>query len=217
MAVKEVRTNIDPEFIHQSLLEVYQKWVNFAMGVGKLGNRMLKSPSGKMASAIKADFDEDGHVVALFVDEESIGKEANDLLLSGHKGFSLKSRMLQAGKRGVRTSVDKKTGKKFLYRYVPIADRPTSPKAAFGEASRITNLFTTTKGLHGGTLQINKNLARIWVSNFKKAHTGSIKIRTMSNKPGSARWWIPAMKPFNAGFLLKQMLKQKQLKDRVIV
>ena len=214
MAIKEIRTNIDPEFVHASLLEVYQKWVNFALGVGKLGNRMLKAPSGKMASALKATIDEDGYVIGLYVDEESAGKEASDVMLSGHKGFSIKDRMLKPGKKGVRKGVDKR-GKEFLYRYVPIADKPKSPKVAFGEASRITNLFTTKKDWQGGVLQLNQNMARIWISNFKKAHTNSAKIRTMSNKPGSAKWWIPAMKPFNAGYLLKQMLRQKSLKDRI--
>src|ERR1700688_4122065 len=112
MAIKEVRSNIDPEFIHKGLLEVYQKWINFAMGVGKLGNRMLKAPSGKMASAIKADFNEDGYVVGLFVDEESVGREASDIMLSGHKGFSLRDRMLKPGKKGVKKSKDG-----YLYRY----------------------------------------------------------------------------------------------------
>src|SRR5579863_2962603 len=210
--IKEVRTNIDPEFISDNLLEVYKKWVEFAMGIGKLGGRMLKYPSGKLAGALKAETDREGNIVALYVDAESAGSLSSDLLMSGHKGFSIKQKMLQAGKKGVKRS---KAG--YLYRRIPIANKPTSPSDAIGEASRITNLFTSKTTKQGGIIQINRNLARIWMGNFKRAHTGSVNIRTMSNKPGSARWWIPSMKPFNAGHVLKSMLKTNALKSIVII
>lgn len=210
MAIREVRTNIDPEFVHDSLLKVYQKWIEFSLGIGKLGGRMLKYPSGKMASAIKATTDEDGYITGLYVDEESMGSLSSDLLMSGHKGFSIKKKMLQAGKKGVKRS---KAG--YLYRAVPISDKPRSPSVIFGEAKRITNLFTSKKGLEGGILQINRNLAKLWTTNYSQAHTGSSKIRTMSNKPGSARWWIPKMAPFNAGHILKSMLRNNALKSRI--
>jgi hypothetical protein len=219
--IKEVVTSMDPEFVSDVLLEVYRKWIEFALGSGELGGKMYKyrskynpgpAPSGAMAAALRAETDKNGNVVALYIDKDSMGSADADLLMSGHRGFSLKDKMLKGGRKGVKRS---KAG--YLYRRIPIASSPKNPGATFGEASHIVNLLTSSVTPQGGMIHVNKNLAKLWVRNKREAHNGSVNIRTMSNKPGSARWWIPQMRPFNAGHILKSMLKNQSLKDRIII
>lgn len=47
-----VSTDQDPEFINQVALEVYRRWVEFALGQVELGGRRIKNPTGKYASSI---------------------------------------------------------------------------------------------------------------------------------------------------------------------
>jgi hypothetical protein len=210
MAVADVVTNMANDEMHDALLETFQKWVNFALGIGRLGGKILRHPSGRMAAALRAESDSDGNVIAIYLDSEALGSRDSNFLMSGHKGFSLKNRMLRAGKPGVKRSKDG-----HLYRYVPISNNPISPKKSFASALHIKNLFTGQKTAQGGVMGINKNLARMWLSNYKKAHRSSDKIRTMSNRRGSARWYVPPMPAFNAIKLLKDSLDPK-LRDRVI-
>lgn len=165
-----------------------------------------------MAAALKAETNREGQVVALYVDpeaEEYIEKGYT----FGHKGFSLKRRMLVEGKHGVKRS---KAG--HLYRYIPISNRPTTPSAIYAQAKSITNLFTAKKLTQGQVLGINKNLAKMWAIDYRKTHgsAGSDKIRTMSYRPGAARWYIPAMPTYNPGDLLRKSL-DKRVRDRVII
>src|SRR5271155_4709373 len=105
MAAREVYSNLKSDELHDALLETFQKWVNFSLGVGKLGGKILRHPSGRMASALKAESDPDGNVVAIYLDQETLANAGGDnFLMTGHKGFSLKQRMLKAGKPGVKRS-----------------------------------------------------------------------------------------------------------------
>ena len=200
---------MDPAEIHDALLDTFSKWVSFALGVSKVGGQVLRHPSGRLASAIKAETNPDGHIVAVYIDPDA---QEELVKLSGHKEFSLKQRMLRAGMPGVRHN--KKTGN--LYRYIPIANQPKSPSAAFSRASSgwMKNLFTMKETTQGGVLSINQNLAKMWAIEHTKAHTGSDKIRTMSYKRGSAAWKIPAMPAFNIQRLLRQMVPPA-VKDRI--
>lgn len=208
---RDVKTNLANSDIHDALLQTFEKWMKFSMGVGKLGGRMLRHPSGRMAAALKAESDQEGNVIAIYVDHEELGAEEHDLLTTGHKKFSLKDRMLQPGKPGVKRS---KAG--FLYKYVTIADNPISAKQSYKSAVHIKNLFTGQETDHGGVFGINKNLAKMWASNYKKAHKNSDKIVTMTNKPGSKKWIIPAMPAFNINRLLREITPNK-IKDRIII
>ena len=202
----KVKSNMEPDSVHEALLETFKKWVNFSLGVGKLGGKMLKAPSGKMAASLRAEYNLEGNVVALYIDPKELGA-LESKMIQGHKGFSLKRKMLVGGKA-------KRSKDGYLYRFVPIADKPKSPKQAFAESS-LKNLFTTRDMPQGGVVQINRNLAKMWIANSSRSHYGSTKIRTMSNRPGSARWYIPAMPAFNITKLLTDSLP-KNLKGRVM-
>lgn len=211
-AIYNIYSDLNSQDVHEALLDTFRKWINFSLGVGRLGGRMLKNPSGRLASALRAETNREGQVVALYVDpeaEEYIQKGYS----FGHKGFSLKRRMLAPGKPGVKVS---KAG--YLYRYVPISNRPTSPSTLYTQAKGITNLLTAKKLSQGQVLGINKNLAKMWAVDYRKMHGagGSNTIRTMSNKPGSARWYVPAMPSFKPGDLLRKSL-DKRIRDRVII
>ena len=216
MATRPAYTNMEPEEVSEALLKVFEKWVNFSLGVGRLGGRMLgtkkSGPSGRMASAIRAEHDQEGNVIALYIDKEDAeAAETFDYMIGGHGKIDLKKKMLMPGKKGVHKY--KKGGG--YYRYVPIADKPKSPAQTYTEAQHLRNLFTSKKTMTGGVVQLNRNLARMWVANDKRAHSGSSKIRTMSSRQ-KGKWIIPAYRPFNAARLLKQMLPN-DIKDRVVI
>lgn len=226
---KGVYTNMNPEDVNESLLQTFTKWVNFALGVGELGGRTLGvtrgpktntnyppgGPSGRLAAALRAETDQDGNMVALYLDENEIGSQINSYLMKGHKSFSMKDSMLKPGLKGVRMTQNKK-GPNWLYRYVPISSAPKRPLKAFAE-SYLKNLFTSKVTDHGGIIQLNRNAARMWTKNYSRAHAkGATKIRVMSNKPGSANWIVPAMPAFNVAKLLRDTLPAK-LKGRVLV
>ena len=200
----EVKSNMTPRQVHYALMETFRLWVDFSMGVGTLGGRMLKAPSGQMAAALRAEYDRKGNVVALYVDSKELGA-IESKMIQGHKGFSLKRRMLYGNAKAKRSEAG------YLYRFIPIADNPTFPT----KPSSIKSLFTTRDMPQGGVIRINRNLAAMWISNKQKSHSGSTNIRTMSSKPGSARWYIPAMPAFNIEKLLTDALP-KNLKARVM-
>ena len=203
--MEKVLSNLTPRQFHYALIETFQHWVDFSLGVGKLGGKMLKAPSGQMASALRAEYNLEGNVVALYIDPKELGA-IESKMIQGHKGFSLKRRMLYGNAKAKRS----KDG--YLYRFVPIADNPTFPT----KSSNIKSLFTTRDMPQGGVIRINRNLAAMWIANKRKAHYGKgATIRTMSTKPGSARWYIPAMPAFNIEKLLTDALP-KNLKGRVM-
>ena len=189
---------MDPQYVNDTLLATFSAWINFAMGTEKLGGRILKDPSGRYASAIKAQYDEDGYVVGIYLDKDEL--KGRGLPGIGHRRIRLKDKMLNSSK----TKISKEG---YSYRYVPISDAPSSPFGTFVLADHIKNLFTTrdAKTGEGGILSINRNLSKMWAANYRRAHKFSSKIRTMSNKPGAARWEIPAMASFSVARLLKQM------------
>lgn len=220
---KAVLTNMDPEDINDVLLETFTKWVNFALGEGSLGGRTLglntkqdaSGPSGRLAAALRAETDQDGNVVAIYLDQDDLGAGVNKYLMQGHRAFSLKNKMLRPGLPGVHKTQNKK-GPNWLYRYIPIASKPKSPMTAFRQSKNLVNLFTSEVTDHGGMIRLNRNAARIWTKNYERAHIGPVRIRTMSNKPGSRGWVIPSMPAFNVGKLLRDTLPSK-VKGRVII
>lgn len=218
---RNVKSNLDPEEISEALLDTFTEWVDFALGEKELGGKTLKAPSGRMASAMRAETDQDGNVVAVYFNTEEVGAMINEYMTKGHREFSLKDKMLQPGKPGVHeTKLDpkkRKNQKRYLYRYIPISDGPTKPLEAFDNASYLTNLFTSQVTDQGGVLRLNRNAARLWAMNHREAHSKSgSHVVTMSNRPGSAKWIIPQMPAFNVSKLLRDMVPAG-MKDRIII
>jgi hypothetical protein len=181
------------------------------LGLGDIGGTMLKHPaSGRLASSIKAETNPDGNVVAIYIDPDA---EAELVKLSGHKAYSLKNRLLRVGKPGTKRS--KSTG--YLYRYVPISDPPAPGSVKKVGQNWLKNFFTTKSTTQGGIMSINRNVARMWATAYQagRGAAGGAKIRTMSNKPGSAAWKIPKMPAYNVKKLLREMLDPR-IRDRVI-
>jgi hypothetical protein len=89
-----IRTDLPPEGVTQIALEIYARWVDFAMGGSAIGGRRLISPTGRYASSIQYK-QEAEHVVAIVADE-NIAPEAA-YIEHGHGAVDLKTR-LQSGK-----------------------------------------------------------------------------------------------------------------------
>ena len=109
--MEKVLSNLTPRQVHYALMETFQHWVDFSLGVGKLGGKMLKAPSGQMASALRAEYNLEGNVVALYIDPKELGA-IESKMIQGHKGFSLKRRMLYGNAKAKRS----KDG--YLYREI---------------------------------------------------------------------------------------------------
>jgi hypothetical protein len=195
MAYK-VKTNLDRETVHDLLLDTYTRWVEFALGKNSINGKMLKHPSGKAAAAITAERDAEGYVIGIYFE----GTEASKIEY-GHRPVDLKKLML-AG----RTS-----------RVINFRDKPASPTSIVGRGGiRTIRAAIQSGGRPGlmrvtGPLRFYKNIGRIWAQ-AAEAHTD--RFRTMSNKPGSAKWIIPAMPAFSAMSILRSQLPQK-LRDKV--
>jgi hypothetical protein len=89
-----VKTDLDPSQLDDLALEIFRKWVSFALGGVALGSKRIKSPTGKYASSIHIEMRSENEVAILA--DVSVAKEAG-ILETGHKKVDLKTR-LQHGK-----------------------------------------------------------------------------------------------------------------------
>lgn len=86
-----VRTDLGPEDLHDVAMQIYAKWLEFALGEGALGGKTLKHPTGRYAAAISVTQEQDGSYL-IYADDDL--PEAG-ILESGHQAFDLKTRFQQ--------------------------------------------------------------------------------------------------------------------------
>jgi len=85
-----ILTNMAPEDINRITLEIYQKWLDFALGKGVLNGRMIVNPTGRYARSIQVKW-EDGIAVGVIADV-GIAKEAA-YIEWGHAAVDLKTKL----------------------------------------------------------------------------------------------------------------------------
>lgn len=85
-----IKTNLPPEAVTQIGIEIFAKWVEFALGQASIGGRRLVYPTGRYASSIS--FQKVGTASVAIVADESVAPEAA-VLEYGHGSVDLKQRL----------------------------------------------------------------------------------------------------------------------------
>lgn len=90
-----IYTNLDPQMLTEVGLEIYKRWVAFAMGEESINGKSLDHPTGKYAASIHFRQVSKSRV-AIFSESPKTVPEA-DILETGHGAVDLKKK-LQAGR-----------------------------------------------------------------------------------------------------------------------
>lgn len=198
-----IHTNLDPAQLTTVAVEVYKHWLEFALGRASVGldtvkngaggsvGRILKHPSGKYASSIS--WKRTGQYQVTIMADTDIAKEG-EWIEHGAKGFNLKEIMLaqksKVGKDGYR------------YRTVMLPpDLDNDPGAgAMMNAGPIESFVTGSKnGQH-----VKKSFAKMWAKPIKRT-----RFKTMTDKPGSSPWIIPARPAYAPAKIFSELLQQE--------
>lgn len=178
-----IKSDLTPDMTNELLLDTFHRWVAFALGLTSIGGHTLKDPSGRYASAITAERDEDGYIVAIHIDDSAEGAKQAKLIEHGHKRFSIKQVML--GKRGGGSL-------RIRLRQAPTA--PGGYKISGGNIGPMTR---------GGSTRFTKALGKVWAGNYRKAPRSGFV--TMADD-GKDNWIIPAMPAYHPAYILQQSL-----------
>ena len=201
-----VTTNLNSDEVHDLLLNTFQHWVEFAMGLKSINGRMLKFPSGRYAASITADRGPEGNIVAVYIEPSAVGSKEASIIEHGHRPVFLKAKMLH-GRPFIRLKLRGSPRKRPLG---AIAGGIRSLRSMSRLGGK-TNYMRTT-----GPMRFNKRLATIWANNYNAKANYDTDWRTMSSKRGTAKWIIPAMPAYSAARLLRKELPPS-IRERVII
>jgi hypothetical protein len=169
--------------------ETFQVWLRFALGQEELNGKRLKHASGRYASAIS--WRRTGVAqVAILADEDAIQEVG--AIEYGRPSTDLKAVMLGQG----RTRVSREG---YYYRVLPLRPDQWRPTPVLSDGMMINTLG-------GGRLR--RGVGRMWATPRPYVDRNS-RFRTMSNKPGSARWVIPEFHPYAPGKFLADLLREE--------
>jgi len=186
-----IHTNLDPQQLTKVAVEVYKHWLEFALGRVSIGKGVLKHPSGKYASSIS--WKRTGQYQVTIIADTDIAKEG-EWIENGAGSFNLKDIMLaQKSKVG-------KDG----YRYRTVMMPPDQDNdlgaGAMLSAGPVESFVTGSKnGQH-----VKKSFAKMWAKPIKRT-----RFKTMTDKPGSSPWVIPARPAYAPAKILSQLLQQE--------
>lgn len=85
-----VLTNMTPQDVNRITLEIYAKWLDFALGHTVLNGKRIVSPTGRYARSLQVQY-ENGIAVGVIADS-SIAPEAA-MIEHGHSSVDLKTRL----------------------------------------------------------------------------------------------------------------------------
>ena len=178
-----VKTALSPEEIGEAAMETYRMWVEFAVGrraLGGPGGRLLRHPTGDYASAIQWKV---GMRTAEIWTEEGPKEHPSVRPIEyGRPETELKPYMLGGGKN---TRMDSEG---HLYRIIPLKNDESTEQLVPGMSGSAMKMLSVET---------------------KERRFGNVRFRTMSDRPGSAPWIIPAMKPYAPAEILARMLEQQ--------
>lgn len=190
MKVYEVWTDLDPDTLGAVAAQTYYTWLKFALGQTDIGGKKLKHPSGRYASAISWKKTGTSRV-SIIADEDAIPEVG--LIEGGSPAINLKAKMLASPK--AKTS---KAG--YLYRTLYL--RPDQWREA--PSISMDSIISAVGGdrLAGRT-------GKMWAKPRPFVDPNSRGPFTMTNRPGSSPWRIPAMAPYAPAAILAQQLQSE--------
>jgi hypothetical protein len=193
--VYDIFTDLDPDMLGSVAAATYYRWLEFAIGKTDIGGKTLKHPSGRYASAIS--WKKTSRAVVSIIADESVANEVG-IIEDGSPAVDLKSKMLTAGK-------SKRSKAGYLYRTLYL--RPDQ----WREAPSI-GMDTITSAFGGERLA--SRVGKIWAQPRPDVDPNSRGPFTMTNKPGSSPWRIPAMAAYAPAAILAQELQSQYGRGR---
>lgn len=85
-----IRTNLPPEAVNRIGLEIFARWLDFALGNTVLNGRRLVHPTGRYAASIQ--YKQEGEATVAIIADEQSAPEAT-FIESGHQAVDLKTRL----------------------------------------------------------------------------------------------------------------------------
>lgn len=181
-----VQTDLNPEELTILAAATYALWVSFALGKSVPGLRILQNPSGRYAASMS--WKKTGESSIAIIADENVAPEAG-WIETGHVATNMKDKML--GQGNTRVS---KAG----YRYRVIPMRATQVTPSFD----VSKIIQNKKGGH-----LPSKAGKMWVKAY--SNIGSNRFATMTDKPGSSNWIIPAMPAYSPAAILADQLRKQ--------
>jgi hypothetical protein len=180
-----VYTNLPPGQLQDVAAVFYFTWLAFAIGKTDIGGKRLKHPSGRYAAALRVEKRGD-NLISIIADDDA--EPQVGIIEEGHPAFSLKDRMLASPKAKMS-----KAG--YLYRVLYLRpDQQGEPPATM-----LDKVVTENDAM---------NIPKIWARPRPFVDPNSRGPFTMSNKPGSSPWRIPAMVAYSPAAILAAEIRR---------
>lgn len=190
MKIYDVFTDLDPDQLGSVAAETYYTWLMFAVGKTDIGGKTLKHPSGRYASAIS--WRKTGRArISIIADEDAVPEVG--MIEDGSPAVDLKAKMLTPEK-------SKRSKAGYLYRTLYLRPDQWREAPMIGMDS-IVSAF--------GGERLSSRLGRLWAQPRPDVDPKSRGPFTMTNKPGSSPWRIPAMAAYAPAAILAQQLHSK--------
>jgi hypothetical protein len=180
-----VYTNLNPEEITEIAVSVFKQWLEWSLGKGSLGGKTIMHPSGRYAASLS--WRKTGVASVAIIADESIAKEAL-FFETGTVAHSMRDSML--GSRMTKRGADG-----YRYRVIPIRKDSASP----GIGAALAAVVGGAKGQH-----MSKGFKKIWAAPVPYTNPGEYV--TMSDKPGSSDWMVPAMPAYSPAAILASLI-----------
>jgi len=188
----DVYTTLDPATLTDVAYETFRQWLAFALGRSEIGGKTLAHPSGRYAASLS--WHKVGVSAVAIIADENVAPEAN-WIEHGTTGADIKNAMLSGAKL---------TADGYHYRRVPMraGSGRGAPAAALDGFSMASIMQSNATGTGGGTTQA---FAGMWGERRENAEPD--RVRTMTDRPGSADWKVPAFQPYSPAATLASLLR----------
>ena len=183
--VYEIFTDLPPAALTEVAMETYRIWLEFALGKEEIGGKVLTHPSGRYAASMS--WKRTGQASVAIIADESIAPEVG-WIEEGRPASDMKAKMLGQGK--TRTAAD---GHK--YRIIPMRRDATAPDFD------IDDIVSSAAGE-----RLPTRAARMWAR--PRSQSNPSRFRTMTDKPGSAAWIVPAMPAYAPAAILASLIRR---------
>lgn len=188
MKVYDIFTDLDPDQLGNVAAQTYYTWLMFSLGKTDIGGKTLKHPSGRYASAIS--WRKTGrNRVSIIADDDAVPEVG--IIEDGSPEVDLKEKMLTPDK-------SKRTKDGYLYRTLYLRPDQWREAPMIGMDS-IVSAF--------GGERLASRLGRMWAQPRPAVDPKSRGPFTMTNRPGSSPWRIPAMAAYAPAAILAQELQ----------
>ena len=186
--IYDIFTDLDPLQLTELASETFRAWLSFALGQSEIGEKKLLHGSGRYASAIS--WRRTGVArVSILADEDAIPEVG--AIEYGHPAVDLRAHMLGKGHTHISASG---------HRYRVLGLRP--------DQWRPTPVLTNgmiIDTFSGGRLR--RATGRMWATPRPYVDPHS-RFRTMSDRPGAAKWIIPEFHPYAPGKILAEIIQE---------